>query len=34
MFSVFDMSRWNTEKCYLYSVSKYRMYRLCSGVHV
>jgi hypothetical protein len=34
LFSVFVMSRWKTEKCYLYSNSKYCVYLLCSGVHV
>jgi hypothetical protein len=34
VFSVFDMSRWDTEKCYLYCSIKHRMYCLCSGIHL
>jgi hypothetical protein len=28
------MSRWKMEKCYLYCACEYRMYILCSGVHL
>ena len=34
LFSLYCMSSGDTEKCYLYCSIKYRMYRLCSGVHV
>ena len=34
VFSVFVMSRGDTEKCYLYCPGQYRMYSLCSRIHI
>lgn len=34
MYTLYRLCRGQTKKCYLYGVSKYRMYILCSGVHL